>query len=96
MFFGGIDGSMPLTERVIPGSGEKGATLIQPFPLFEQMFTGLMKSWEKEISELSLPEQSVGYMYFSECKENLEDLLEEYRQYTNAVRGEEDQDEDEE
>ena len=82
MFFGGVDGSIPLTERVIPGSGEKGATLIQPFPLFKQIFTGLITSWEKEISELSLPEESVGYKYFLECKLNLEDLLEEYKQYT--------------
>ena len=87
MFYGGVDGSIPLTERVIPGNGEKGATLIQPFPLFEQIFTGLMKSWEKEISELSLPKECVGYQYFSECFMNLADLLEEYKQYTNVVLG---------
>ena len=95
MFTGGIDGSIPLTERVIPGSGDKGATLIQPFQLIFKILKGVSDSWEKLIPELSLPEGETASMYAQEAFQNIQDLSMEYEQYRSCMTGEPEEEEEE-
>ncbi len=58
MFSGGVDdGLIPSTERVIPGSGDTNATIIQPYHLIYEFLSGVSKCWEEESSKLSLTEE---------------------------------------
>ena len=84
MFSGGVDdGLIPSTERVIPGSGDKNATIIQPYQLIYDLLSGVSKGWEEEISQLSLAEKVSEQAQLA--KGNLSDLSQEYKAYKEAI-----------
>jgi hypothetical protein len=90
MFSGGVDdGLIPSTERVIPGSGDKNATIIQPYQLIYDLLSGVSKCWEEEISKLSLAEKVSEQAELA--KGNVMDLSAEYQAYKETIEQQEEE-----